>query len=472
MKGTTGFLRTAARRCLAGALVVASALAVNAAHAAPFAYVPNAFSGNVSVIDIATDAVIATIPVGTTPRGAGFTPDGTRVYVTNQGADTVSAISTATNTVVATIPVPTQPIGAVVTPDGTRVYVGSGITVTVISTATNTVLATIPISSGSFIYGIAITPDGSRVYVADLFTNNIWVISTATNTVVATIALATTASTGIAVTPDGSRVYVANFNGNSVSVIDTATNTVTATVPLSAGAAPEGIAITPDGTRVYVANNGPNQVSIISTATNTVTGNVPVGLGPAGLAVTPDGARVYVANSVGNSVSVIATATNSVTATVPVGSFPVGIGLFITPGSGVVVATPTITTPSPLPGTTVGAGFSQTFSATGGTPPYTSWIVVTGAVPAGLTLNPSTGVLSGTPTASGLSTFTLQVTDSAAATASKSFSLNVSSVPGPAATNHSIPTLGEWALYSLMLLIAAFGARRLGRADRASTRRH
>ena len=44
----------------------------------------------------------------------------TRAYVTNYVDNTVSVIDTATNTVVATIPVGIQPLGVAVTPDGTR----------------------------------------------------------------------------------------------------------------------------------------------------------------------------------------------------------------------------------------------------------------------------------------------------------------------------------------------------------------
>jgi endonuclease/exonuclease/phosphatase family metal-dependent hydrolase len=72
----------------------------------------------------------------------------------------------------------------------------------------------------------------------------------------------------------------------------------------------------------------------------------------------------------------------------------------------------------------VGAAYSQTLAATGGTTPY-AWSVTSGAVPAGLTLS-SSGVLAGTPTAFGTSTFTVKVTDAASATVSKSFSVVVS----------------------------------------------
>ena len=68
------------------------------------AYVPNFSSNNVSVINTATNAVVATVVVGTRPYGAAVTPDGTRAYVTNQNSNTVSVINTATNAVVATVP--------------------------------------------------------------------------------------------------------------------------------------------------------------------------------------------------------------------------------------------------------------------------------------------------------------------------------------------------------------------------------
>jgi YVTN family beta-propeller protein len=47
------------------------------------AYVTNLFSSTVSVINTATNAVIATVPVGIGPVGVAVAPNGGRVYVTN-----------------------------------------------------------------------------------------------------------------------------------------------------------------------------------------------------------------------------------------------------------------------------------------------------------------------------------------------------------------------------------------------------
>ncbi|MDE1160688.1 MAG: putative Ig domain-containing protein [Acidobacteriaceae bacterium] len=75
---------------------------------------------------------------------------------------------------------------------------------------------------------------------------------------------------------------------------------------------------------------------------------------------------------------------------------------------------------------TLGVAYSQTLAATGGTAPYT-YAVTTGSLPAGLSLSSTTGVVSGTPTAVGSTTFTVTATDSEnpVVTASLQLTLNV-----------------------------------------------
>jgi large repetitive protein len=87
-----------------------------------------------------------------------------------------------------------------------------------------------------------------------------------------------------------------------------------------------------------------------------------------------------------------------------------------------------ITTTS-LPNVQVGTAYGTTLTATGGTTPYT-WSLTSGTLPAGLSLNASTGAITGTPAASASATvLTFQVTDSGspAQTRSVTFSLAVNS---------------------------------------------
>ncbi len=74
---------------------------------------------------------------------------------------------------------------------------------------------------------------------------------------------------------------------------------------------------------------------------------------------------------------------------------------------------------------TVGSPYpSTTLSATGGTIPY-SWAIQAGTLPAALTLNAGTGVISGTPTAAGTYPFTVRATDSLASTALQQLSITI-----------------------------------------------
>ncbi|WP_425520158.1 putative Ig domain-containing protein [Xanthomonas cannabis] len=80
--------------------------------------------------------------------------------------------------------------------------------------------------------------------------------------------------------------------------------------------------------------------------------------------------------------------------------------------------------PAALPAATAGSAYSQNLSASGGTAPY-SFAITAGALPAGLTLS-SSGMLSGTPTASGTFNFTATATDSGAPTSgSRAYALTV-----------------------------------------------
>jgi YVTN family beta-propeller protein len=60
---------------------VPGAFGIGRAEAAPFAYVPNANDGTVSVIDTATNTLTKTITVGGFPSWAYVTPDGAKAFI-------------------------------------------------------------------------------------------------------------------------------------------------------------------------------------------------------------------------------------------------------------------------------------------------------------------------------------------------------------------------------------------------------
>ena len=82
------------------------------------------------------------------------------------------------------------------------------------------------------------------------------------------------------------------------------------------------------------------------------------------------------------------------------------------------------------PAGTVGTAYTTSLSAIGGTLPYT-WSVVSGGLPAGLSLSPTTGIISGTPTTVGISIFTAQAQDATGARATAVFSIPINAAATP-----------------------------------------
>ncbi|MCA1683554.1 MAG: hypothetical protein LC708_00240, partial [Actinobacteria bacterium] len=231
--------------------------------------------------------VIATVAVGQRPVALDITPDGTRVYVANEGSDAVSVIDTATNAVVATVPM-SQPHDVRVTPDGREVWVArsNAANVSIIDTATNTVVGTVMMDMPNF--GVAFSPDGSRAYVTGGF-DALVVWNVATRDFIGG-ARVEHSPRAVEVLPNGAKVYVAVVD--SVRVVDAATHTVVASIPM--GQVPTSLAAHPDGTRVYVGTG--SYVAMIDTATDTVVDTAVLD-NPRAVAVSPAGDHLYASTS-------------------------------------------------------------------------------------------------------------------------------------------------------------------------------
>jgi YVTN family beta-propeller protein len=66
------------------------------------------------VIDKATNTVVTTLRLGALPVHVSISPDGTRAYVTNAGSNSVSIIDISTNAVSATVPVGFLPVNGAI----------------------------------------------------------------------------------------------------------------------------------------------------------------------------------------------------------------------------------------------------------------------------------------------------------------------------------------------------------------------
>ncbi len=105
----------------------------------------------------------------------------------------------------------------------------------------------------------------------------------------------------------------------------------------------------------------------------------------------------------------------------------------------VTVAAPSLAfgpAPGDLPGGVVGAPYSQTVAASGGAAPY-DYQVSSGELPAGLTLDRTTGAVTGTSAAAGTSAFELTATDAHGATGTASYSVVIAAAAPVAASSTS-----------------------------------
>jgi Putative Ig domain len=114
---------------------------------------------------------------------------------------------------------------------------------------------------------------------------------------------------------------------------------------------------------------------------------------------------------------------------------------------GTAAPSPLTISPSSAPAGSVGSSYDLALTATGGDAPY-SWSIASGNLPAGLSLNSTTGAIAGTPTASGTSNFTIAVSDSASPphTGSASFTLVIAGQL--AFTSTSLPNASVGATYN------------------------
>ncbi|MBI1761758.1 MAG: putative Ig domain-containing protein, partial [Acidobacteria bacterium] len=107
-----------------------------------------------------------------------------------------------------------------------------------------------------------------------------------------------------------------------------------------------------------------------------------------------------------------------------------------------VLSCPAVTvSPASLPNGTVGTAYSQSLSASPAGGNYT-YAVTSGALPAGLSLNPATGLLSGTPTANGTFNFTVTASGFGGCTGNRSYSVTIGGGGCPTITLPSIATTG------------------------------
>jgi len=238
------------------------------------------------VWDTKTDTVVKRIPVGKRPNGVALTPDSKLALVANQQSSSVSVVNLDTLAVAATIPLPaSNPMSVAITPDGLFAYVTNGVqgaaAVYVIDIARRALATTIRV--GGLPIKLAVTPDGAAVWVANSLDKTVSLIDTLTNAVFKTLTV-DSGTLAVGFNTNGTRAYVTG--GTTLNVIDPATYAIIAKVQV--GSYPIGITVDPTNGDIFVANRLSPFVSRINGYTNTLIENISVPLaGPESVVVVP-----------------------------------------------------------------------------------------------------------------------------------------------------------------------------------------
>lgn len=190
-----------------------------------------AASGAVDVWD-SNWQLVATISVGSAPIGIAVNPTSNKIYVVNKASNDISVIDGATNSVVATITDPNAlaPIAVAVNSVTNTIYVANSQSnnLTVIDGSSDSVAATLAV--GTTPSGVGVDSQTNFIYVANAGkaqagdAGNITVINGKTN---ATQSLAdpnAKSPVAVAANPNTNKIYVVNTGSNNVTVISGARN--------------------------------------------------------------------------------------------------------------------------------------------------------------------------------------------------------------------------------------------------------
>jgi YVTN family beta-propeller protein len=311
------------------------------------AYVTNEGSEELTIIDTRTDSAVATIPVGTRPRGVRVTRDGKTIFVALSGSprcpptmpdeeceklkadkskDGVAEVDAATRKVTRVLPGGSDPETFDLSRDGSTLFVSNedAGTASIVDVGSGKIRSTVKV--GQEPEGVRVHPDGNTVWVTGETAHNVTIIDTKSGKVLGSIEVGRRPRS-IAFTPDGKRAYVTSEVDGTVWVVDVAGRKKLKVITMPPDSKPMDAEAAPDGKRIYVSNGRGGTVSVIDPATDSILASVKVGQRPWGIALSPDGRKLYAANGPSNDVSVIDTEKLTVTSTVPVGKLPWGVAL-------------------------------------------------------------------------------------------------------------------------------------------------
>jgi len=163
------------------------------------AYVANRGDGSVTIYDVNTRTFVKNISTGGEPRYALASPDQSRVYVTNAGG--LAVINTSTDNVETTLNIWGRNLG--ISPDGKKLFIGTQWNNILIVSITNYQVDTLNIPNAWSIYDVAISSKGDLGYATDEDRDVVYVFNPQTNTLINNDTSGTPLKIPVGATPRG-----------------------------------------------------------------------------------------------------------------------------------------------------------------------------------------------------------------------------------------------------------------------------
>jgi YVTN family beta-propeller protein len=259
------------------------------------AYLTLPFEDGIGVTRTKNRTVEGFIATGDQPIGAAFSPDGGTAYVTNLLGQSVSVIDVASGSVRATISTGSfEPFVVRVSPDGGRLYIATNNSVVlVVATATNQIVKSVEV--GFAPNGFAVHPDGRRMYVSAFLGGTISEVDLVSEQVVRTFEVGGTPQE-MALNRKGTRLYIANEAGY-LNEIDVQSGRELPRIPLASGGF--GVGVTQDDVEAYVSEPAAGLVQVFTLQNRRLKWTIDVGGEPRRLAFSQRGKIGAIANMAG-----------------------------------------------------------------------------------------------------------------------------------------------------------------------------
>lgn len=281
---------------------------------------------NASFIDLASGAIVATLPTGPGPHELVTTSDGRIAVGTDYGGRTLTVFDVQQASVVRTIDLGeyTRPHGIVVLPGDSLVAVTSESRgAVVIARVSDGALVEVLETEAGGSHMVAATAEGTTLWTADMTSNTVTELRRGASAPVRTFP-APQRPEAVNVTPDGSRVFAGSNDTGRVTAWTTADGQPRTVA--EGFAWPYRVFLTPGVTQIVIPDLGNEVVRFFDGVDYEELGRLDfTDQGPQGLVLHGDGRHLFLSLSAADRIAVIDLETRTVVGTLPAGRGPDGI---------------------------------------------------------------------------------------------------------------------------------------------------